>query len=267
MDKIDIYWFSGSGNTLLLALELEKDLVKAGREVRLLPIENSNPIDIDREAILGIVTAVAEQGTYTLVWDFLNGLPHVHGTGAFLLDSMGMYSGGILWPVKKILKKKGFKTLAAKEILMPNIFYKKKNRSEKEALMKEKGIRNVHKFAGDLLNNKGMWFDIPNYSSLLSLVSKSEKMKKYYQKIIPVTFNEEKCTRCDLCVKLCPVSHITREGDEAPVGSGGTCIHCQRCYAYCPVEAITIGNIKNVPYRALKAGDFLKEITKGADVK
>jgi len=266
MEKIDLYWFSGSGNTLLLALELKKTLVKAGRDVRLLPIENSNPLDIDPEAVLGIVTAVAEQGTYTLVWDFLNNLPQVQGTGAFLLDSMGMYSGGILWPVRKILKKKGFKTLAAKEILMPSIFYKKKSRPAKEALMKDKGIRSVHKFAEKLLNNKGMWFDIPFYSSLLSLISKSEKMKEYYQKIIPVTFNEEKCTRCDLCVKLCPVSHITREGDKIPVGSNGTCIHCQRCYAYCPVEAITIGSKKNVPYRALKAGDFLKEIKEAAAV-
>lgn len=262
MTKIDIYWFSGSGNTLLLAIELEKYLNGKGKTVHLLPIENSNPKLIDPKAMIGFVVPVAEQGSYLLVWDFLNGLPEVKGTRTFLIDSLGYYSGGILGPVKKILKKKGFKTVAAKEIIMPNIFYKMKSRPKKEAIKRKKGIQKVHLFADRLLENKEHWFDIPIYSTLMGLVSKSKKLNKFYQKIIPITFNEEKCTRCDLCVQLCPVNHISRERDNAPIGSGDSCIHCQRCYAYCPAQAISIGNQKVVPYKALKVTEILKQIKK-----
>jgi ferredoxin len=261
--KIDIYWFSGSGNTLLLAMQLEEILKSRGKEVRLLPIEQTKPEDIDPEAMLGIVTAVAEQGTYILVWEFLQKLPRVDGTKTFLLDSMGYYSGGIVGPVKKILKRKGYNPFHAKEIIMPNIFYKKKKSPVKDELIRNKGLKKLEIFADKIIQERGLWIDIPFYSAAMSLVSRSHRMKNLYRKIIPVTFHDEKCTRCDLCVKLCPVGHISRVEDNAPVGTGETCIHCQRCYAYCPSNAITIGNEKNVPYRALKVKVFQEQLNRG----
>jgi len=265
MKKIDIYWFSGTGNTLLLAIELEKYFIEKGKDVRFLPIENAKPEKIDPEAVLGIVAAVAEQGTFSIVWKFLDSLPDVKGTGAFFLDSLGYYSGGILGPVKKILKNKGFNALGAKEVLMPNNFYKKKSKPEKEQLLRDKGIKQVYKFADKILNNKGVWFDIPVYSTLMSLLSTSDKADSFYRKVIPVTINETKCTSCNLCVDLCPVGHLSRIEGGIPSVTGGTCIHCLRCYAYCPVQAITIGNKKNIPYHAVPVSLLLKNKKKKQD--
>ena len=230
-----------------------------GQHVRL-PIEKADPSKIDPQAMLGIVTAVAEQGTYTLVWDFLKALPKVENTSAFLLDSMGMYSGGIVGPVKSILKKKGFKALVAKEIKMPNIFYKKRKTPDKDIHIREKGLLHIHRFARDVISGKKHWFDIPVYSYLMSLISKSHILKDFYQKIIPVTFKDSKCIRCDVCVQLCPVNHLTRVNNDIPQGIGRSCIHCQRCYSYCPTEAISIGSEKNIPYRAFKTKEFLELI-------
>ncbi len=262
MDKIDIYWFSGSGNTLLLAWELEKYLQTKDIAVRLLPIEKSNPQDIDPHAVLGIMTAVAEQGTYSLVWDFLEALPQVAGTGAFLLDSLGAYSGGILGPVKKILRNKGFHPLGAKEILMPNISFKRRCNEEREGVIRSKGVKKVHQFADKLIQGRTIWIDIPFYSRFISFFSRSPRMNALYKKLITVRFHEERCIKCNLCVKLCPVDCITREGNEIPIRSPGSCLLCQRCFAYCPSKAITFGSNKNLPYQAFETGDFLKLINR-----
>ncbi len=263
MDKIDIYWFSGTGNTLLLALELEKKLSEKGRTVRLLAIEKSKPENIDPDAMLGIVVAVAEQGTYRNVWNFLENLPEVNGTKSFLLDSLGYYSGGILGPVKKILKRKGFKTIAAKEIIMPNNFYKKRSKPEKELIKREKGMKKVAIFADRLISGKGYWFDIPVYSTLISLFSRSDTIDKFYQRLLPVVFHDDKCTRCNICVKICPSNHINRTGENAPENTNYKCLHCLRCFGYCPVKAITIGNKNNVPYHAVPLPTLQKYMKMG----
>lgn len=263
MNKIDLYWFSGTGNTLLLAKELQKYLISKGKEVRLLAMESSDPKEINPDAMLGLIPAVAVQGTYPLVWNFIEALPEVDGTNVFLLDSMGAYSGGIIGPVKRMLKKKGFRTLIAKEIIMPMNYRRKKIRLEKEVFRREKGLMKIKDFADKLLSDKGSWRDVPVYSTLMSLFSRSKGFWNMYRKYSPVLVDEKKCTRCDLCVKLCPVKHLNRSGETVPLGNGDSCIHCQRCFSVCPAQAIQYGRGNFQQYRIMKAGNLSEQIKKG----
>ena len=48
---------------------------------------------------------------------------------------------------------------------------------------------------------------------------------------------EERCIRCDLCVRGCPTGNITRPEQELP-RFARECIMCGRCEQICPVEAI-----------------------------
>jgi heterodisulfide reductase subunit A len=55
------------------------------------------------------------------------------------------------------------------------------------------------------------------------------------------TFDEEKCTGCGLCVKICPYSAITLEKIEGKIiakGIKGVCKGCGTCVAQCPLNAI-----------------------------
>ncbi|MCX5694554.1 MAG: EFR1 family ferrodoxin, partial [Candidatus Omnitrophica bacterium] len=54
----------------------------------------------------------------------------------------------------------------------------------------------------------------------------------------------EKCTKCGLCVKVCPVMNIQMQ-DGKPVWLTH-CQHCMGCLQWCPVEAIQ--------YRSLTLG-------------
>ncbi|MCD6342912.1 MAG: flavodoxin family protein, partial [Spirochaetaceae bacterium] len=73
--EVDIYLFSGTGNTLLIAQTLANFLKTNGFKVNLKAMEKSDASQINLSRTLGLAFPVAEQGTFPLVWDFIKGLP------------------------------------------------------------------------------------------------------------------------------------------------------------------------------------------------
>jgi ferredoxin len=55
------------------------------------------------------------------------------------------------------------------------------------------------------------------------------------------TVDEDVCTRCGKCRKMCPVDNIT--GTPPHWLHNGRCTCCLACYHYCPVHAINYGSI------------------------
>jgi NAD-dependent dihydropyrimidine dehydrogenase PreA subunit/flavodoxin len=251
-----IYWFSGSGNSLLIAIEIRDCLRQHGFAADLFPMENTDPATIDTSAIVGFVVPVAGQGTYPLVWDFLEGLPDAAGTPCFLVDTLGLYSGGILGPAKKIVVRKGYTPVAAIEIKMPNIFLKMKSSPEKEKRLVEAGKALAEEFCGQLVAGKGKWSDIPVYSWLMSMFYRSKHTMGVYRKMFPLTIDPGKCRRCGTCVRLCPVKNLKMSGKGVPE-TGASCILCHRCFEFCPAGAISIGSRKAVTYHAVPLNEML----------
>lgn len=121
---IDLYWFSGTGNSLFVTKKIRDKLNLLGYECSLLPIEMVDSNSISKDNTIRIIVPVAMQGTFPLVWNFIKDLPIVNNTQIFLVDTLHAYSGGIKGPIKKIVTKKGFKPIGAIEIIMPNLFLK-----------------------------------------------------------------------------------------------------------------------------------------------
>ncbi|HBT76699.1 MAG TPA: nitroreductase, partial [Planctomycetaceae bacterium] len=69
---------------------------------------------------------------------------------------------------------------------------------------------------------------------------------------------DDKCIRCDACVKDCPV-HIIQRSDSLPNIAGtseGQCIRCQHCLAVCPTGAISICGLKPENSLPITSGSF-----------
>jgi len=260
--KIDIYWFSGSGNTLFVAKVITEFLKENNFEVNLKQIKYTNPSTVDINRTIGLAIPVAEQGTYPFIWDFINKLPSPDkngktDAGVFMVDTMMLYSGGIKGPVKKILEKKGFHLLGAKEIIMPNTLLKLKNQPDKDMLKMEKGQLTAETFAKDIMTGKAVWKDIPFYSDMMASFSKKDSTWNVFRKYFPLKVDNEKCTGCRLCERICPENSWTFDKGKIEMNWKKTdCIFCLRCFSYCPTEAITYGKKNYIRHKPLTAGVF-----------
>ncbi|MFA5779386.1 MAG: EFR1 family ferrodoxin [Elusimicrobiota bacterium] len=257
MRQIDFYYFSGTGNTLLAVKKMRDVFVKNGINTNLYKIEKTDPRKMNLNLTIGLAFPVAYFSTFPFVWKFIKSLPPAKGTGIFMVDTLGGTSGGIVGPLKRILKKKGYNTIGAKEIRMPsNIFY-----IENDEIKKKKtsaGLKSAGEYAFELINGKSKWHRVPVLSDVVYFISDClTKLLNWkpHQKLFLFKVNKSKCKRCGLCVKLCPENNIKME--NYPVHQY-KCQYCLRCVSFCPAQAVPcLFNYKNKTYHAVPAGDLL----------
>ena len=254
VNNIDFYYFSGTGNTLLIVKNMKAVFEKKGVVVTLFPIEKTDPSTINVDNTIGLAFPVAEQGTYPFVWDFVNALPQAEQTDVFMVDTLLAFSGGIVGPLKKIVQKKGYTPIGALEILMPNNLFPKKIDADKVAEKVEKGMKKSTLFAESLLDGTANWGRIPVISDMMSVFSKSELSWRFLRGFYRLAVDTEKCVSCGLCAKLCPIDNITM--NTYPEFQD-RCTICMRCVSFCPTEAISIPKKEHDRYKAVKASELL----------
>lgn len=57
--------------------------------------------------------------------------------------------------------------------------------------------------------------------------------KEWLAHIVPILFEEDKCIRCGLCVRECPMNAISNENFMTNMD---LCINCMRCISICPKQ-------------------------------
>jgi len=260
-DTIDFYYFSGTGNTLLVVKKMRDTFEENGVDVNLHKIEESNPDEINLENIIGIAFPVAVFSTFPFVWDFIKSLPDANGTGIFMVDTLGGFSGGIVGPLREIVKKKGYTPMGAMEIQMPtNIFYIQDE--ETNRIKVEKGLIKAKMYAWDLIGGKAKWDRTPLLSDAMYLFSLGALKLTgidLHQKYFLFDVDKEKCDKCRICVGLCPIQNIKMEKGEFPVHDLN-CQYCLRCVSFCPRQAIPCKfNYNGKIYRAVDVLDFYRK--------
>jgi ferredoxin len=257
---VDFYYFSGTGNTYLVVKKMKETFEKYGIEANMYKIEDSNPENINLDRIIGLGFPIAELSTYEFVWDFINALPQAKDTKIFMVDTLGGFSGGIVGPVRQIVKKKDYTPIGACEIVMPpNVFYIQDEKVCKKKV--KKGLKKAEKYAKALIKGKAKWGRVPvlsdavYYTSLLGLKVTETNLN---QKLLYLTPDKDKCSKCGTCVELCPIDNIKMEEGEYPENLMH-CQYCLRCVSFCPKKAIKCPiNFKGKTYRACKAKELVR---------
>lgn len=57
-----------------------------------------------------------------------------------------------------------------------------------------------------------------------------------------INVNNDKCIKCGLCSKVCPMNSIVM-GDDGPQAISKVCVKCGHCVAVCPLEALNNVNL------------------------
>jgi len=253
---IDFYYFSGTGNTLLIVKKLIEVFKKYNYDVNLYKLEKSDPVSINKNNMIGFVFPVAIQSTYLFIWDFFKSLPETNGTRVFMVDTLHSYSGAVVGPLKRLLLKKGYKPVGAIEINMVNNFSSKNISNEEKEKIINKGLKKAVLFGNNLINGKTKWGRIPVLSDIFYyLVSRKFLWNKIAKLGSKLMIDKDKCIKCGICVKLCPVYNIVM--DEYPL-MNNKCQLCMKCISFCPKEAINMPFLKNhVKHKAVNLKDML----------
>jgi len=212
------------------------------------------------DGALGLAFPVAYLSTYPFVWDFIDRLPSGAGREAFMVDTLGGASGAIVGPLKKLLSRKGYVPVGAREIRMPSNLGGAWKRAEANRRLLSDGLEKAAAYTDDLIEGVSRWRRIPLLSDLMFLIHSGAVVllySRWNQRRFAMGVDRASCTGCGECARECPARNIRmsdtlQDGRRLPVYAE-RCVFCLRCLAVCPPGALLSPLSKGGRYRA---GDF-----------
>jgi ferredoxin len=265
----EIYYFSGTGNSLAVARDIAEKL--NGRPVPIPTLMKSDAIEPSSDKI-GIVFPVYYGGLPNIISRFSENLSGLEGKYIFGVATFGDSPGWALKDLSKIIKDRGgdlaagFGVRLPYNYLFPASFSIKKMavivklrilpdekqkemfdawpeklseileavKSEKRGILETSGAA-IFEFVGHTGIYKSLWLKIADYR---------EHVKGSFRESIrfmDTGFHTGKeCTSCGICSEICPVSGIKMTGGR-PVWQH-KCEQCFACIQWCPAKAIRFGD-------------------------
>lgn len=255
--RLQIYYFSGTGNSKNVAKWLRDEASKKGSITEmhdLARIDRRNVQVPDKNAMIGFVSPTHGFNFPPIMMYFIIHFPRTNsGNRVFVLNTRagtkfcGVYfpglSGVTLWLSALVLWIKGYRITGLNSIDMPSnwISLHPGLREEKVVSIYKRGRKKTQQFAEDILNDKRnirAVYDIVQdcllapISLLYFLIGRFVFAKSFYA--------SSRCTKCNVCVRNCPVKAIIIVNDQ-PFWTY-RCESCMRCMNECPERAIETGH-------------------------
>ena len=255
-----LYWFSGSGNTLRLAEVFANRLRQSGWKVELCDMAHSPQDTFDSSVVLGLAFPTHCFSIPELVRKFINNLPNVEKTPVVYLGSHGAVSFGVAGHLKKILSRKGFRTLAGRIIRMPDSyfpFFSKRADARRMTI----GLKQAEQYADDFNAGRAGWFRVPILSDALEIFFSSFFACRRWTNLSNTSVHSKQslCRGCGRCVQFCPV-HALQLQENGRIGvPARQCVNCLRCVAICPNDAMR-HLIGFSPWRGEPSGEYVERL-------
>jgi len=262
--SLDVYYFSGTGNSLAVAREIAQKT--KGNLINIASVVDKESVKTDAD-VIGIVFPVHylfNGGVPSIVERFVRKLQNMDKKYIFAVCTYGSRAGDTVKKLDKIIKSCDGKLAAGFTVKMPyNYTYWFGKLLEVPIEEQQKDFRNCKKKLESVYEyvnaKKEGKFETDDKIIVLSVdyFGLSKLGKSLYQKkasfvkrndlpfreILPLmdrSFHyDEKCSGCGICSRVCPVSNIEMV-DNKPSWQH----HCEQCFAclqWCPKEAIQYG--------------------------
>lgn len=270
MSKVEIYYFSGTGNSLAVARDIAEKI--NGKLISIASLIDEESIKTNSD-VIGIVFPIYYEpygGVPLIVRKFVSKLENIGSKYIFAICTYGSGLFTALNFLGKLIKSRGGKLAARFTVNMPNnmagsTINNKQNQQKMFYVWKE-NMEVIYEYVN--ARNEGK-FNTPNVLvgrayiliklivtpliflfkplTLRHLKRYSSSASQSYEKLLPfmdVSFHtNEKCVGCGNCSRLCPVRNIEMVNDRPSWLHH--CEFCLACFHWCPKEAITSDELPN----------------------
>lgn len=250
-----IFYFSGTGNTELLALASADFFKEEAKSV-----EQYTQVVTDNEDIMLLYPVYGSAPPLIMREWVKKYLKPEKETRVFVIVSQMMFSGDGAMSIGAYMDK-NLKIVHAAHINMPNnIGNMPPIRIASPGMIRRKTFRALKKLYKELLRIKegryrkkgssDFWHNIGEKQRGPFLKKEDEMRKKVYV--------DDSCIACGKCVKNCPVENFVIDNGKAKPLS--KCTLCMRCMYLCPHGSIAVLSHKkaNVVFKALTFEEVLK---------
>lgn len=229
----EIYYFTGTGNSLQIAKDLKREL----SEARLKKIAEYKGEQVTADSV-GVVFPVYNWGAPIIVREFLQKLNVRKGIYLYAIANYGGLPGKAIDQCKEELETRGFRLSAGFLVQMPGNYIlgygAKSDKKQKKLFQKEKV--KIQRIAPIIKQKKTK--KIEKSHTIVDRIFNNH----YYKEVTEFHAGDcnfhvnASCVNCGLCANHCPVNNImmTKDGPKWQH-------HCERCLAClqsCPKEAI-----------------------------
>lgn len=232
--KTNLFYFSATGNSLILARDLADSLSQA--QMFSIPRVIHEDLDLDADNI-GLIFPVFFCGLPRVVSDFIRKLDPAKIKYLFVVCSYGGFAGSTLQETREQLQAAGITMNAGYAVNMPGNYIVKYGafRKDKQDKLFRREKETIRQIAEDVKAQKN------NTIKLGGMINKLTKSIYHsnLQKFPTLDSNfaaGDKCNGCGICDRVCPVENIHMV-DSKPMWQGN-CEHCMACIQWCPREAI-----------------------------
>lgn len=256
----DIYYFSGTGNSLVVARDISEKI--EGRLIPIASLMDKKVITTDSD-VVGIVFPVYYGEPPVIVKEFAKRLKNLEHKYIYAVCTYGGAASASFRVLRRIIRSNGGELSAVYGIHMPqNAFYKQREnhqriysewRKKLQLIVKNTTTKAKCSFYSNIFIE--LLF-IPMHPLLIKPICQRSFAKQLnmpseskFDLLIRLMdkgfYSNEKCNGCGICSKVCPVRNINISNNK-PIWQNH-CENCLACYNWCPNKAI-LGGITSKGY-------------------
>ena len=265
-----ILYFSGTGNSLAIARKIAEAV-----DDQVLPLTEAVQQDLTNEQRIGLVFPTYDFNLPPAVRNMIPRLKISPKAYVFAVTTCGAQAGNSLWTLRRLLRNKGIELAYAHKIRVPDNSAIAFGRNPNEQVWKfDKFAHRLDRILADIKAQKHelhfAWWSL--VGGIMGWSFLENGMLRTFRPLV----NEDKCTGCQTCARICPMNNITLSSVSPQDGLssvssksglvaliGDNCTVCLGCVHACPQQAISVNGrdaLKDRQYRHpdIKLKDLIK---------
>lgn len=236
----ELFYFTGTGNTLFLAKSLAKRLGGVQSSITLTPIASLDPNTpyVSNAERIGIFFPVYFLDMPDIVKAFISRLSAPYLTYFFVADNCGLNDWGVASNTRQLTVKNGLRLDAFFRFVLPDSSIVFPTESDLYAEMFRVAETHLDQMAETVLSSQSAFEATSVFADrILGAVMKTVCFSFYGFK--DLRCDKDLCTGCGLCARVCPTANIEMENGSPRWLDKSRCTSCFACAHTCPGEAVT----------------------------